>query len=557
MAVSSRSDRSIVGWALILASFVLVGPSVALFGLAQDRAVRSQDLAMTAEEVRLLDARRALELATLEVVAVRMLDGVGVAGDRSDRLASAAAAVRAATAEITTLARSEGPAADEARRLLDDVDLAALDNPTQGDLDSLFDVAEDYARWSGALDVVRTQRDATQQLSFVSTLPLHVLIEGIAADTSVKERSIDPSVAAFLDRAIETVRTEGGWFGSDPASPLTDSVWIEIEEGREMLPEAAARLTELVASSDMVRYDAWMRELGGGDDAPPFELAEMLAEADSLQPQLVAVIDQLVAEDDATRLSSVRARESARDGLLGAAVATGGLALAAFFAGSLLVSRATGASRERARLAMRDPLTGIGNRRELDERTSVLTMTPQFERHLVCMIDLDSFKMINDLYGHGAGDAILVEVAARLQQIAARVERESPGVATSVLRLGGDEFLLTVHAPDVVDGEFVLAELDAVRLDTIEYGDQIIDLGFSVGIVEVSGQNELADLMSAADLAVYADKADRVRSRAASEAVGRQPRPDDAEQLCPACRSERSVPGAGIEPARPSRARGV
>jgi diguanylate cyclase (GGDEF)-like protein len=167
-------------------------------------------------------------------------------------------------------------------------------------------------------------------------------------------------------------------------------------------------------------------------------------------------------------------------------------------------------------------------------------MTPQFERHLVCMIDLDSFKMVNDLYGHGAGDAVLVEIAARLQQIAARVEQERPGVATSVLRLGGDEFLLTVHAPDVLDGEVVRAELDAVRLDTIEHGDQIVDLGFSVGIVEVSGQNELADLLSAADLAVYADKADRVRSRAASAAVGRQPRPDDAEQLCPTCRSERT-----------------
>lgn len=498
----------------------------------------SQELAMTAESGQLLSARRALELATLEVVAVRMLDGVGVAGDRSDRLASAAADVRAATAEITGLARGSGPAADEARRLLGDADIAALDDPTEGDLDSLFDVAEDYARWSGTPDVVRTQRDAIQQLSFVSTLPLHVLIEGIAADTSVNDRRIDPSVAAFLARATETVRTEGGWFGSDPASPLTDSVWIEIDEAREMLPEAAARLTELVASSDMVRYDAWMRELRSGDDAPPFELAAMLAEADSLRAQLEAVIDQLVAEDDATRLSSVRTRESERDGLLGAAVVTGGLALAAFFAGSLVVSRATGASRERAWLALRDPLTGIGNRRELDERTSVLTMDPRFDRHLVCMIDLDSFKMVNDLHGHGAGDAILVEVAARLQQIASRVERGWPGVATSVVRLGGDEFLLTVHAPDALDGEFVLAELDAVRLDTIEYDDQSIDLGFSVGIVEVSGRNDLADLLSAADLAVYADKADRVRPRGVSEAVGRRPGPGDVEQRCPTCGCE-------------------
>lgn len=517
MAISRTADRPVLGWAAILTSFGLIGLSVVLLGLAQDDVLSSEESAVALAEGRLLEARRTLELATLEVVVVRMLDGVGVDGDRSDRLASAAADVGSATANIISLAEGEGPVADEANVLLGAVEIEALDAPTESDLSDLFAVAEDTARYGGASEVVTTKRDAIHQLSFVSALPLHVLIEGIAADASVNESAIDPLVAPFVEEMIDVVRTEGGWFGTDSTTPLEGSEWIEIDEGSEMLTAAAARLSNAVAASDLIVYDAWMRELRDGNLIPPFELSEMLSAADELQSELVTTIDQLFLDDEVERVAAVADQEARRGVHLSGAAGTGAFAIAALLFGLLSISRATRASREQAKLAMRDGLTGVGNRHELDERTSALAIDPRFGRHLIAMIDLDSFKIVNDVHGHAAGDAILVEIASRLQQILARVENEQQDVEGSVIRLGGDEFLLTLHAPNALDDEMVRSELDAVRGDSLEHNGEHIGLGFSVGIVLVDGQNELPDLMSAADLAVYEDKAIRARDRGAPQ----------------------------------------
>lgn len=143
-------------------------------------------------------------------------------------------------------------------------------------------------------------------------------------------------------------------------------------------------------------------------------------------------------------------------------------------------------------------------------------MDATYQWHLIAMIDFDYFKLVNDVHGHAAGDAILVAVASRLQQIVDRAEQEQEGVVGSVIRMGGDEFLLTTHATDELDANLIRAELDAVRADSIEFEGARVDLGFSVGLVLAEGQNELADLMSSADLRVYDDKAVRARIRKAS-----------------------------------------
>lgn len=530
------------GWVAFLSSSALTVLAVALFGMAQNVNESRQEQAAATDEGQLLQARRTMELATLEVVAVRMLDAVGVDGDRSERLASAVAEIRAATSSITTLAEGEGLVAKEAETFLGGVEIEALDDPVEGNLDDLFDVAEDVARYGGASEMVMTQRDAIQQLSFVSALPLHVLIEGIAADVSVNDRTVDPSVASFVDTQIGVVRTEGGWFGTDPTTPFDGSDWIDIDSARVMLPEATERLGDVMASNLLVVYDAWVRELRDGMDTPPFELTEALGAVDEVQPELLNVIDELFADDEAARVESLADQESNHVTLLAAAAAVGVLALVAFLLGVLSISRTTRTSRQRAELAVRDGLTGVGNRYELDETTRVSTMDPRFRHHLVAMIDLDRFKMVNDVHGHAAGDAILVEVATRLKQIATRVEGSHAGVVTSVIRLGGDEFLLTVHSTDEVDADLIRAELDEVRGGSIEHDGERIGLGFSVGILLASGQHQLAELMGAADLAAYDDKAARARARRASSQDLSPPSSDAAiASLRPRYRSTVSV----------------
>jgi diguanylate cyclase len=119
------------------------------------------------------------------------------------------------------------------------------------------------------------------------------------------------------------------------------------------------------------------------------------------------------------------------------------LSLAAVAAGVLAArttSRTRRSARDRAELALRDALTGAGSRHELDERTRALTRNNRFDHHLAVMVDLDRFKMVNDAYGHAAGDVVLVEIAARLKQTAERIVSGRPDAETSVIRLGGDEF---------------------------------------------------------------------------------------------------------------------
>lgn len=516
MAVLPNADRPIVGWAAIVLSSVLLGLAVVLFGLAPNQVATSAERSESVNERQLLEARRSLELATLEVVAIRMLDGIAAAGDRGERLTLAAAAARSATAEILELAEGQGLVALEAEELVEELELEALENPVEGDLSDLFVVAEDAARYGGAGDVVTTASAAIQQLSFVSTLPLHVLIEGIAADVSVNGRSVTPTAAVFVDEMTDVVRTEGGWFGADAAMPLVGSDWIEVDEASEMFPIEADRLTALLVSSDLVIYDAWMRELGDRNVQPPFGVSEMAMDVDELQPELVAIIDQLVVEEEAARIEALASEESSRGMFLGAAIGASILALVGFVSGAWSIARVTRASSERADLAMIDALTGVGNRHELDRRTRALTMDATYQWHLIAMIDFDYFKLVNDVHGHAAGDAILVAVASRLQQIVDRAEQEQEGVVGSVIRMGGDEFLLTTHATDELDANLIRAELDAVRADSIEFEGARVDLGFSVGLVLAEGQNELADLMSSADLRVYDDKAVRARIRKAS-----------------------------------------
>ena len=82
--------------------------------------------------------------------------------------------------------------------------------------------------------------------------------------------------------------------------------------------------------------------------------------------------------------------------------------------------------------AMHDPLTGLPNRRMLEEHAPVMTRNTDRSRIGILFIDLDDFKVVNDTFGHRAGDAVLTECAARLSSCARPSDM--------VVRLGGDEF---------------------------------------------------------------------------------------------------------------------
>ena len=164
-------------------------------------------------------------------------------------------------------------------------------------------------------------------------------------------------------------------------------------------------------------------------------------------------------------------------------------------------------------LALRDPLTGLANRRLLDILLEVaLARSSSLDaRLLVTYLDLDDFKGVNDTYGHAAGDAVLVEVARRLSGTIRG--------ADVVARLGGDEFV-TIHESDREGDTAVLDRLtDALAAPyPLADGTQVV-CAASIGSVVSSGQIDAAGLLEKADRAMYRVKHTRRAEREARTAA--------------------------------------
>jgi len=151
--------------------------------------------------------------------------------------------------------------------------------------------------------------------------------------------------------------------------------------------------------------------------------------------------------------------------------------------------------------ALRDPLTGVDNRRALftNMRELLSRGIPQNE-HALLLIDLDHFKRINDSHGHPAGDAVLVAVAMQLkQQLQGRC---------SLARLGGEEFAVLCPA----SGRSAALGL-AEELRVAVAATALLDLPVptqvtaSIGVALFEGKGSLDDWMRAVDRALYAAKA--------------------------------------------------
>ena len=156
-----------------------------------------------------------------------------------------------------------------------------------------------------------------------------------------------------------------------------------------------------------------------------------------------------------------------------------------------------------------DFLTGFHNRRYLHARLREELARAQRARHsIVClMIDLDHFKRINDQYGHLAGDAVLREVASRID---AEMRISDTGA-----RFGGDEFALVLSEATITDGEKVAARvLHAVRHQPVAVGSTVTEtVTLSIGVAAATPGPGMRDykalaerLMAEADAALYRAK---------------------------------------------------
>lgn len=150
-------------------------------------------------------------------------------------------------------------------------------------------------------------------------------------------------------------------------------------------------------------------------------------------------------------------------------------------------------------LAYRDPLTGLPNRRLLDDRLEMaIAQAHRHGTHVgVLFIDLDQFKQVNDSLGHAAGDELLAELARRLR----RCVREDDTVA----RLGGDEFVVVLADVERHEDVQQTAEraLDAIRAPLWLQGRElVVTCSMGMSVYPEDGRDRKS-LLKHADAAMY------------------------------------------------------
>jgi diguanylate cyclase (GGDEF)-like protein len=146
-------------------------------------------------------------------------------------------------------------------------------------------------------------------------------------------------------------------------------------------------------------------------------------------------------------------------------------------------------------LADNDPLTGIFNRRGIEKvLEKAIAETSKSNPLTIAYLDLDRFKLINDLFGHTAGDTILKEVCSRITELLT--------VDQQLGRVGGDEFLLVLRGTPVKSSQLTCRGIiDRISSVPYQIGESAYQVKVSIGAVEITSGTKVQDAISIADRA--------------------------------------------------------
>ncbi|MGE5320753.1 MAG: diguanylate cyclase domain-containing protein [Hyphomicrobiaceae bacterium] len=271
----------------------------------------------------------------------------------------------------------------------------------------------------------------------------------------------------------------------------------------------AARLAPLPALQSALEagFGALQQGTVGGNVTPPER------ELGGFDKSAIDQIHRILIDTERDELNQLETREAAR--IHGERLSSALLAIAGLWTGLTLL----GLYRETVRLiragihaeltirqlGLRDPLTGLANRRFLQENATHLIAAAKRARArmAVLAIDLDDFKAVNDRYGHAAGDEVLVTSSQRMKQLL----READVIA----RLGGDEFVIVLGQVDDAEAAREVARrvVDSLCQPIALAGGGSARIGASVGLAMCcDGGETLNDLLKQADAALYAAKRD-------------------------------------------------
>jgi diguanylate cyclase (GGDEF)-like protein len=152
------------------------------------------------------------------------------------------------------------------------------------------------------------------------------------------------------------------------------------------------------------------------------------------------------------------------------------------------------------RMALIDPLSQLPNRRAI--RSEMEKRFKSGEPMALAFIDLDGFKAVNDAHGHAVGDALIIDYASMLKDVAAN--------CAMVARLGGDEFAILFVGKTSQAAIRKFSERLMKRLRRpFRLGERTIIVGASIGLSVSPGSIAVAELMRRADIAMYASKTEK------------------------------------------------
>jgi diguanylate cyclase (GGDEF)-like protein len=163
-----------------------------------------------------------------------------------------------------------------------------------------------------------------------------------------------------------------------------------------------------------------------------------------------------------------------------------------------------GLNDELTAIARRDPLTGLGNRRALEEDLTLLEarVTRYGHRYCMALVDVDHFKAYNDSYGHQAGDDVLKIVAAEL------ANHVRGGDA--LYRYGGDEFLCILPEQSLDTGALALermrSALEELAIDHVDNAVGVLTFSAGLAVLDVDHTRPASDVLKDADQALYRAK---------------------------------------------------
>lgn len=162
------------------------------------------------------------------------------------------------------------------------------------------------------------------------------------------------------------------------------------------------------------------------------------------------------------------------------------------------------------KLAVTDELTGSLNRRGFKSRMEgILSDANRHgENGFLIYIDIDNFKDINDNYGHAAGDKALKKITEIL--------KDNLRNSDVISRLGGDEFAILMPRCKL-EGEARIRQIQyTINNTNLVWGNHIIQMKASFGILEFTGEDDMEELMKAADMAMYSNKISRNEANVAT-----------------------------------------